>query len=66
MKTATLKFKKNQQVKMTPLGYQMLAPGKTLTGTVVGFCRSPWSVQIRLDGYKTPFNYHVSFWCSIF
>jgi hypothetical protein len=65
MQTAKEKFKIEQKVKMSPHGYQWLKPGKHREGTVVGFCRSPYSVQIRIHGYKKPNSYWMGFWSKI-
>ncbi len=59
---ARSKFRKGQRVKMSPLGYQSLQPGKIQHGVVVGFCNDSALVRIRLNNERTASSYHHSFW----
>lgn len=61
MKTAKERFKKGDRVEMTKSGRDWLDSKPTL-GTVVGFCKSPFSVGVVKDGQVTRYNYHVDFW----
>jgi hypothetical protein len=62
---STDKFKKDDRVKISPFGFQMLKPRKPFFGTVVGFSGNPLLVWIRKDNQKSAGSYYIGYWSLI-